>query len=517
LRFKTGAIFENAIFFGVFLAASGVFLLISWIQAFHVSYNDFWGILFYARHLSWQEKASLYNGFYPIGYALLLRFLPYGLVIQGIAVMNGLLGGLFSASVIQLVWKNRPVWIGLLVFAFSLSYPLLFEYATSVAPEIGCAAFTALAVFLLWDQDTFPAERLVSRAIAAGALLGLSALWRNHTIVSSAAILAAYLVLVREIPLRAKAGLLAGFLVVFSIQLAVNLISGHALLETAQSFNLYKRFNLVDWRDMPRPEEVAAFSLWEAFLADPGRVLSVYLPWLFTMLSYAVPALAGLLCFPKSVHWRFWLFAALSLTAYALVVSWGGSDRAPLVIFGLTLVSAGFFLDALDNFFRQKVLRWRRTLQTGLVLLCLVPLAWFVWFNLDAVHFNQSQDENVRGLAEILLKAGMKTPAEVFTDSFAVYFPELPPYTPRAFGGWNDYYLWGYASVYPGLPFDSAAAFAQACQDQGIRFLILTPKSAESTEFLHALYTANQADGLADFVLFRKLGNFKIFMRRAAP
>src|SRR5262245_25218531 len=39
----------------------------------HVALNDFWGNLFIATHLELSVPQSLYSGFYPIGYPLLLR------------------------------------------------------------------------------------------------------------------------------------------------------------------------------------------------------------------------------------------------------------------------------------------------------------------------------------------------------------------------------------------------------------------------------------------------------------
>jgi hypothetical protein len=519
VQFNSRVVSEKAIFPGAFLVACGIFFFISWRQAFHVTYNDFWGILFYARQLSWQEKASLYNGFFPIGYALLLRLLPYGLVIQGITAINLLFGGLLSATVTQLARKTGSSWIILLVFGISISYPLVVEYATSVPPEIGSAGFTAAAIFLLWDKVDTPPEKTRSllRFILAGAFLGLATLWRNHTIVSSIAILTAYLITVRETPVKGKISLLAGFLALFSVQVGVNLISGHGLLETAQNFNLYKLFNLVDWRNMPRPEEVAAFSLVKTFLSAPETVLAVYLPALFKILIYALPASLGWLCFPKSGQRRFWLFAFLSISAYALVVAFGSSERAPLVIISLAILSTGFFIGAVEDFLQQKAFPWAKIVQAGIGLLCLLALAWFARLDLDLISSSKAQDENIRGLAEILLKAGMKSPDEVFTDSFAVYFPDLPPYTPRAFGGWNDDYLWNYTKIYPKLPFDSASAFQKACQEQGIRFLILTPKSADSAGFLYALYTDGKANGLSTFELVRKFGNFRVFKRSEVP
>jgi len=206
---------EKRTFWVAFAVACAIFFSISWWLAFHVTYNDFWGILFFARHLSWQEKASLYNGFYPIGYALMMRLLPYGLVIESMTIINILFGGILSATTTQLAKKTGSIWITLFVFGLSISYPLIVEYSTSVPPEIGCAGFTALAVFLLWEDRDSPQKNVHQslRLLLAGGALGLSTLWRNHTIASSVVIMIAYLITVREGPVKGKIGLLVGFIV----------------------------------------------------------------------------------------------------------------------------------------------------------------------------------------------------------------------------------------------------------------------------------------------------------------
>jgi hypothetical protein len=501
-------------FFLAFGLASGLFCWISWWNDFHVSYNDFWGILFYARHLSWEEKASLYNGFYPIGYALLLRLLPFGLVIQGMTLINVILAGLMSAATTQLVRKTGSNWIPGLIFGLVIFYPLVMEYAISVPPEIGCAAFTALALFLLWDQaEAMPAQTGQGwRFALAGGLLGLATLWRNHTIASSGAIILAYLLIIRELSWKGKASLVAGFLGIFSIQVAANLLSGHGALETAQKFNLYKLLNVVDWRNMPTPAEVAAFSVVEAFWSNPGQVASLYLSALSRVLIYALPAALGIILFPGSRHIRFQLFSALGIGLYALVVALGGSGRAPLVTLSLFFVSLGFLMADIEKKISEKFSAGV-LFRVGVGLLTLPVLFYCLATDFDLIIFNRAQHDNMTGLTSILLKAGMQAPDEVFTDSFAVYFPDFPPYSPRMVGGWNVYYLWGYPETYPELPFASAAAFEEACREQGVKYLILSPKSDQLSDFLNTLYLEGKNASLPSFELIRKLGNFKVFKR----
>jgi hypothetical protein len=46
LQFNLKAIPGKFVFLGAYVAACGIFFFINWRLAFHVSYNDFWGILF---------------------------------------------------------------------------------------------------------------------------------------------------------------------------------------------------------------------------------------------------------------------------------------------------------------------------------------------------------------------------------------------------------------------------------------------------------------------------------------
>ena len=76
----------------VYLAGWALCLLgVLWSTGFYVDLNDFWGNLFAAEQLDPREPASLHNGFYPIGYLLLLRGLALGDPVVGASLVNVLL------------------------------------------------------------------------------------------------------------------------------------------------------------------------------------------------------------------------------------------------------------------------------------------------------------------------------------------------------------------------------------------------------------------------------------------
>lgn len=237
-----GPSFKFFIIFFVF-GAGLTFALGSYIQ-FHVVSNDFWNILYYGRHMSLSETGSLYNGFFPFGYALLIGQLPFTYVIPLSYTVNALLAGLFTASVSTLVASARSTFATAIAFFASIAAPYVFKNANTLSPDIGSVAFTAFAIYLLWrdrlgEKHQEPDDL---RAILIGLSLGMAFLWRNHAIVSSVAVLFGYVILTGIRPLRPLVLILGAFIFIVSLQVIVNLVSGHGALETAQAFNIHKFF-----------------------------------------------------------------------------------------------------------------------------------------------------------------------------------------------------------------------------------------------------------------------------------
>ena len=83
----------------VYVAAWALCALgVVWSTGFYVELNDFWGNLFAAEQLDLRQPASLHNGFYPIGYLLLLRVLALGDPVVGAGLANVALGVLLTVS-----------------------------------------------------------------------------------------------------------------------------------------------------------------------------------------------------------------------------------------------------------------------------------------------------------------------------------------------------------------------------------------------------------------------------------
>lgn len=480
--------------FGVFV----VFLRLPVLE------NDFWGVLFYGRHLTWAARESFYNGFFPIGYAFLLRLLPYERIIPAAFLVNLCFGGLLAASLVSLVTAAKPQagW-GIAAFALTVSFPLVFRYVLVIGADLGAAALAALGISLLWkaplagqqDESRF-------RPFLAGALLGLSTLWRGHLVVFSLAALLSFW-LIQKPPLAYMAKTLTAFLLVAGIQSLVNVFAGRGPLETAQAFNIYKAFRDVDWRNPPSEEQIRQFSLLELIASRPQWFFARYKILFAPFLPMFLPPLVLLIAATRPAFTRFAAFSFLSVLLYSLPVALGESPRGPLPLASLAIVCALLVWMA----FLERFPKWTRPL-TAISALFFVAVLLLLWSrNAAFLREARQRDAVPRRVERILLGAGLQSPRQAFTDHFNIYF-HIPPYEPRYSGGWGHYSLWGYAEENPALPLTSWEAFRAACAEQGIQYLVLSPKSNILAGFLHEIYLTDGNDAVE---LIGTSGNLKIF------
>lgn len=474
-----------------FILGTSVVVLCGVYSEFHAQGNDFWTVLFYGRNITWARKESLYNGFYPFGYAFLIGQLPYTYAIQLAYIFNAILAGLFVASVSSLIAAQGSLPATLLALAFSISEPMIFQYANTPGPDIGAAAFPAFAVYLLWKDSFAEGSKPNWNMLAPwiGASLGLGFLWRAHVVVLAVIILILAVVF-RILPsLSANLKMIAAFLAAVSIQVFVNLISGHAAFETAQSFNVYKFLYGVNWVRTPTPAEMVGFSVWNEIVGKPLFVISAALPYLKYLLSYALPSVACFVIAPKGTLKRFALFSSLSIAIYAFPLSLGDSPRAPLPILGLYLSSFVLLFIAAT----ERLSRIRRIYQLALIVLSVSLIYQWGTSDYDYISKNRASHRAFLAIERVLVSHGMKSPNEVFSNKYQFYLPSRPPYLPRQINSWSQDWFWGFSEQYPLIPNASWESFRSASIKQGIKFLVLSPTAAQQGDFFSAIY-GNQFD-----------------------
>lgn len=479
---------RTKLFFLFFAFGTGLTFAIGWVTQFHALSNDYWNILYYGRNMTLSQPESLYNGFYPFGYAFLIGQMPFTYVLPLSYLLNALLSGLFIASVSTLVAHTDSIPATVVAFYSSVAAPFVFQNANTLSPDIGAAAFTAFAVFLLcrgwFDVKLQPPSSAAglsdTQFILVGISLGLSFLWRTHAAVSIVAILAGYVLLKGIRPFRPLLLLAGSLALTAGLQVVVNLISGHGPLETGQAFNLYKFFNGVDWTYPPTPADIEGFSLFKTIAEDPVRAWGYYQPFFLYFVSHVWAAIIAFLLSPKGRYSRFSQFAFIFIFLYAIPISLSDSARSPVILMGVYLPSMAVLLATLIDIAKKHLssIRWVEPAVTAafIALGFQIFYGWAV-YDIGLIRAAIAERKVLSVIEQTLLNNGMTSPNEVFADRYDFYTPNTMPYRSRQVGNWSAGWVWGYAEEFPALPNDSWDAFAQASREQGIRFLVLSQNS----------------------------------------
>jgi hypothetical protein len=501
-----------------FVFGAGITLASGLSMQFHATGIDFWTILYYGRHMTLSEPESLYNGFYPIGYAFLIGQLPFTYILPLAYILNALLAGFFTASVSTLVAASRSFPAILIACFSSVAAPFVFNTANTLSPDIGSVAFTAFAIFLLW-RDRFEEiwkdpDDLCS--VLIGASLGLAFLWRTHAIVSSAAILFSYFLLAGIRPFRSRMLMVGIFAFFVSLQVTVNLLSGHGALETTQAYNIYKFF--YGSSGGPRPltsEDIEKFSIMDAVMRDPQAAVRQYINSFGYLLSFAWPAFTGFLLSPKGRLSRYSLFSVIFVLLYAIPVTLGDSPRAPVILMSAYTSTLALLIVVLTE--RAKKLFNSIQWMEGIVALLFVAAgfqSFYGWVvdNLDFVRINRNERIHLALIEQVLISNGMRVPTEVYADRYDFYTPNVMPYRSHQIGDWPEEWVWGFKDEFPLLPNDSWNAFAEACKEQGIRFLVLSPNSRYRGDIFPVVYNEDGRNlELFGLRFIAQRGNTRIF------
>jgi 4-amino-4-deoxy-L-arabinose transferase-like glycosyltransferase len=486
-----GSRFKLFILFYIFGAA--LTFAIGWMTQFHALSNDYWNILYYGRNMTLSQPESLYNGFYPFGYAFLIGQMPFTYVLPLSYVLNALLSGLFIASVSTLVAYTDSVPATALAFFMAVAEPFIFHTANTLSPDIGAAAFTAFAVFILcrgwFDKEKSDLPDL--SFVLVGLSLGLSFLWRTHAIVSIIAIIAGYTLLNGIRPLRPLLLLSGTLALTAGLQVIVNLISGHGPLETGQAFNLYKFFYGVDWTYPPTPADIEGFSLFKTITEDPKNAFNLYKPFFLYFISHVWAAAFTFLLSPKGRFARFSLFSFLFVVLYAIPISLSDSPRSPVILMSVYLPSIAVLLAALVDMAKKHFASKRWVGQMVIVIFIAIGFQTFygwVTYDVGVIRAAMAERKVLSVIEQTLLSNGMISPSEVFADRYDFYTPNTMPYRARQIGNWSAGWVWGFDKEFPALPNHSWEAFSQASREQGVRFLVLSQNSHYRGDIFPPIY-----------------------------
>jgi hypothetical protein len=352
------------------------------------------------------------------------------------------------------------------------------------------------------------------RAIFTGASLGLAFLWRNHAIVSSVAVLAGYLLLTGMRPLRPRIWMIGAFSFFVSLQVIVNLLSGHGVLETAQAFNIYKFFYGINDTYPPTPEMIEKFSMLDAVLSNPKWALDSYLLSFNYLVSFGWTALVCFLLSPKGRLSHFSLFLLFFTLVYSIPVAVGGSPRSPIMLMAAYVPSFALMVAAITDFAGRFFTspKWVSGV-VGILFLATSAQLFYGWliYDTDFIRTSRSERKVLSVIEQTLISSGMKSPTEVFADRYDFYTPNKMPYRSRQIGNWSQDWVWGYADEFPPLPNESWDSFSVACREQGIRFLVLSPNSRYRGDIFPPIYSQEVDIETLGLQFIAQRGNIRIY------
>jgi hypothetical protein len=474
---------------------------------FHTPLNDFWGNHYLSQRLDSRDLGTFYDGFYPVGYTVLLRVLArLGYPPLSALGINVVLTWLLAFSLLGVLrLRGLGILPSLIGTSLVFLFPQVFEYLYTPGADSGAMVFFTVGSFALLAALLAPTPRAWWYALA-GALLGLASLWRYHAVLASVLLLAAASLAYR----KRIAGVmlaLASCALVYTCQVAVNLLSGHSPFQTYQAFNLYQHMHPISWyRTAEIPSLGTPLSI---VLSNPSAFLSSSLASFVTLF----PTLSAplIFCFfPKSNPLRrpaaLWLCFCI---VYSIAMATADSGRAvllalPVSLSFLVVSGRALWVDRLRTIATPAA--WPQP--AAYVVLALL-LGAGATNDIATVVSWRTASENYRSLEQALLREGITDGQQVYSTDLYLYFHDIPPFRPSYSGGWLGLPFYHSHDQTHRISLVSETAFIQDCRLRGIRIVHLTPRSKRAAPFLYRIYTAARAAEGLRFVA--QVGRSRLF------
>lgn len=496
--------------YGHFFLVLTLILCLGWSVSWYMQLTDVWGILYYARKMTIEDLSSLYNIFYPIGYALLLKSAPFDKIELSCHIMNALFVAftVFQISRILSPATNRR-WAVLLAAFCYLLLPIYFKYAVTPSADGPASAFIALAAALIFKWNFFDDERgRFWQAGATGLAFGGAALFRYHTQSIFAITLLFFLLTRRRQSVAIIAPMIGGFLIATLPQSIISLLAGHLPFQSDFKIMIYKVIYGLNF--LHHPTELR-LSLFEVLTHDIGKTVISLLKGLPEIAIYALPAILLRMLTKDARYTRYCTFSAFVILLYAVPMALGGSERSPLEISVFCVAPLGGLVLWFRQHYKGRVFSALPVAMIAVAFL-FVSLMLFIDVNrMRSLHL--AWRLSTRVFSYISESAGVNTLRESFTDDLLLYYPGQPPYLPRRTGGWAVYGLPGYEKDFPRIPLDFYDIFKEEAMKQGIKYLILSPLSRTFTKYFYELYMTGFISSHAGKqpILMKEIGPYKIF------
>jgi len=437
--------------FGLPILYAAALLAVAWHSHFAMLSNDVFPLRWQAEHLSLRHPETFYDGFFPIGYPLLLRIAAISgnsvLATMLLQIALAVVYVLFARRFLQGVLRHE---VALLALPIVLFAPQIAGNVLSVTPDFFAALFALVAFFLLTRPD------IRRNIFLAGISMGVGYLFRTHIVVLALSLALALFIFENGRRMRATLSFCAGVLPFAIAQGLLQVWAGHGFFENAQAFNLWRTMYGMDWNN---PAALGSASVFDVIRGNPQVFLAAYWGALRNGSLYLLPSLLALLFLfirrrttvQRTSQEMLLASFTFSTFLYLILTAIGGSPRNVTVVFPILVADILFIVDRV--FAPMTVSKRRFVTQLFAVLLWSIGIIGIFIFSNRSVPRIRDYTE-----VEHLLKVHSKADAMgIYTDDFDFYFPGLRYQTPRISGGWPEVGLPHYVEEFPHLRDSSAS------------------------------------------------------------
>ena len=472
---------------------------------FQQTHNDFWDIFFGSQHLSFDNKYSLYNMHYPLGYYVFLKIIGIKSVPPEIP---GILGNVFFGAIVLiasviLYGKFLGPKLSLSMVTLLSFFPGLFLYITNAGPDPASIAFFEIGAIIILFQIVSNGAGSKMLFFIGGLILGCGAIFRYHVFVGSLLFLLGLFLVYRN-KWRLLLVSMAGLCIAYVPQSILYLTTGPHTIPFA-AINIYNLMYHINWF------RTSSFNFPPSFLwiikQDPLLFLSKYF---YSFLRHApdyVPPFLAYFAIKEPFKKKLCLVILLWCIPYCLFFAAMESGRSQLLPMPLSFLCLGLFFENILGYF-QKITRMTRLIKAVISGCLLVTLALFLHKDARLILHRIQENQETARVDLFLRQCGCTSVKEIFTDDFYLYFRTMPPYRPYCNGGAPRWETYLYNEEYPEFPVETLEAFSAECKKKRLRFIVLTDQCFRLSPSLGGLYNGTSFKGI---IFKSKIGKFKIF------
>jgi hypothetical protein len=466
-----------------------------------ICHNDFWGNLFLSDTLDLPHFRSYYNPFFPFGYTLLLKGISSLLpALAAPYVLNLILASLLSIVIMRFasyVSLNRMTNVMAVLLVYTC--PMVLDYLCSPGPDVGALLFFNTALLLCFVS--IDGNGTVAHAVGAGALFGVSALFRYHALPSGALFLLAVLMISRKTCILYALGAL---LLVYSPQLLLNILVGGTPLQSHGEYYVYNLIHGLNWYHIG--SLLLPHSPLGVIIDAPLRFAVAYSKAVARMgIVLVVPPI---LCFSRADNdreRRACLVWTIFTAGYVLMTALGGSPRAILIPLPMSIVFAVAYVKHLNL----------RRFRIGIAPVLIAVLLAFALADTKAILKRRKRSACYRQIEHVCRENGVSNSRSVYTTDFDLYFRGIKPYRGTYNGGWLQIGTYRGRELNPQPRLDSLGHFLHDCRVLSIRMIHLTPGSHDAAAFLWEFYRNPQSS--THLTLVSEVCGSKVYVLREQP